>query len=216
MSDLVDKPKPFSMAWWRAIFDEHSRLAIGTAAVALIGLGLTASWSWLTGGGLIKAIGGETALPLDTIIAIREKDCPGPRWRVVEAAKGRTLLGSGKGANTKDRQSGDQGGREEHTLTVAELPPHSHAGVSDTAELMSPLTVTFAQFTGNVTVGGPVSGAFGGGTRQAATAFPSTIPFVQHRHRFITDGGTGLLGQPTSDNNMPPWFGVTFCERVPS
>ncbi len=40
--------------------------------------------------------------------------------------RGRFVLGSGQGANLTARTNGQTGGAETHTLTVAEMPTHSH------------------------------------------------------------------------------------------
>jgi microcystin-dependent protein len=40
--------------------------------------------------------------------------------------RGRFVLGSGKGANLTERIIGDKGGTEKHTLTIDEIPRHTH------------------------------------------------------------------------------------------
>lgn len=40
--------------------------------------------------------------------------------------QGRVLLGVGQGTNLTNRNWGDQGGQEQVTLTINELPPHTH------------------------------------------------------------------------------------------
>jgi microcystin-dependent protein len=43
--------------------------------------------------------------------------------------RGRAAIGSGDGPSTSARTVGQTGGAETHTLTTAEMPVHSHAGV---------------------------------------------------------------------------------------
>jgi microcystin-dependent protein len=42
--------------------------------------------------------------------------------------RGRTILHTGQGPGLSDRVMGEQGGEESHTLTIAEMPEHSHGG----------------------------------------------------------------------------------------
>jgi microcystin-dependent protein len=42
--------------------------------------------------------------------------------------RGRTLIGAGQGTGLSKRDLGQQGGEENHTLTINEMPKHHHAG----------------------------------------------------------------------------------------
>lgn len=46
---------------------------------------------------------------------------------VLPDCRGRTLIGAGQGNGLSDRQRGDVVGAEEHTLTIPEMPSHTHA-----------------------------------------------------------------------------------------
>jgi microcystin-dependent protein len=45
--------------------------------------------------------------------------------------RGRTLIGSGQGAGLVSRALGQQGGEENHQLTIAEMPSHNHYGFGE-------------------------------------------------------------------------------------
>lgn len=72
--------------------------------------------------------GGSTVnAPTGAVMAFNLTECPAG-WKIFEAAKGRTIVGAGQGTNLTNRALGDTGGTEQHTLTVAQLPSHSHHG----------------------------------------------------------------------------------------
>lgn len=78
---------------------------------------------------------GEGTLPQGAVVAYNLSACP-PGWTEFTAAAGRAILGSGTyplnadddGSNPATTYGLAQiGGRMNHVLTVAELPPHSHS-----------------------------------------------------------------------------------------
>lgn len=52
--------------------------------------------------------------------------CP-PGWVEFSDAAGRAIIGTGKGEGLSRRKYRDTGGEERKTLTIQELPPHTHA-----------------------------------------------------------------------------------------
>ena len=59
------------------------------------------------------------------IVAFRSSACP-LGWVPVTDVSGRTIIGAGAGSGLTARVNGQTGGAEMHTLTVSELPSHSH------------------------------------------------------------------------------------------
>ena len=59
-------------------------------------------------------------IPVSAVIAVDSADCP-PGWSIFESAQDRFIFGVGL-----EHQYRMTGGSREHTLTIAELPQHSH------------------------------------------------------------------------------------------
>lgn len=53
--------------------------------------------------------------------------CP-TGWVEFSDASGRTIIGAGQGEGLSKRKYRDTGGKEQKTLTIPELPPHTHPG----------------------------------------------------------------------------------------
>jgi hypothetical protein len=92
--------------------------AIGTLLVAAL-LG----WWFYLKPILIEAVGG---VPSNAIVAfdIRSK-CP-TGWSDFESAAGRVIVAAGKGNGLTQRDFGISGGKESITLTLDQIPAHSH------------------------------------------------------------------------------------------
>lgn len=197
------------------------RTAIIGAIVGFVVATAAFAWEFITRGGLIEALGGVSArngeLPADALLVVTSPGCP-RGWIVFENGKGHMLLGAGEGrlaggAPATPRAIGSKGGAEVHAITVAELPPHFHQGRTNNAETTQTSRVINAPVFDTTRVAG-------GGPANQQRAVPSskpgeriTLSIVEHQHTFRTDGGTGLTGKPSPDNNMPPWIAVTFCVR---
>ncbi|WP_299750299.1 hypothetical protein [uncultured Tateyamaria sp.] len=67
----------------------------------------------------------NTVIPKGAVMAFNLEDCP-IGWAPFSEAAGRTLIGAGKGDGLSDRKLGHSGGAENHKLTPAEMPTHSH------------------------------------------------------------------------------------------
>mgnify|MGYP001193056104 FL=1 len=99
-------------------------------------------------------------------------------------------------------QVGDQGGAAQVTLTVEQLPPHSHRGTTNEAGAH---THTYRGSTGRSTSG------LGG---SAALRYPAsnlqTSESGRHSHTFTTETVGG--GQP--HENRPPYYALAYIMRL--
>lgn len=102
--------------------------------------------------------------------------------------RGRTIISNGQGLGLTDRFPGDNGGEEDHTLTIAELASHSH---SDTGHAHTDVPAL------------PNATTIGPGAPQ-----PTAIPGI---------GTTGLssanitsTGNDAAHNTMQPWLCMVY------
>ncbi len=108
--------------------------------------------------------------------------------------RGRVPVGYGQGPGLQPYVLGQLGGEETHTLTVNEMPQHSHA---------------FSLFasSGKGNQPAPASGNYlaapASGDRLYASAAPSTVP--------LASGNTGVSGGNLPHNNMQPYLVLTPC-----
>ncbi|MCG8033807.1 MAG: hypothetical protein JAZ03_16760 [Candidatus Thiodiazotropha taylori] len=64
-------------------------------------------------------------VPPDSVVAFNLKECPNG-WSEYNEAKGRVIIGAGKGNGLQERRFNSAGGSETHVLTVDEMPSHTH------------------------------------------------------------------------------------------
>ena len=84
----------------------------------------TASLFWLWD----VAKGVPTILtPGGAVVAFDLSVCP-DGWDNFNPAAGRTIVGVGRSEELTERTLLERGGSETHTLTIAEIPPHTHSG----------------------------------------------------------------------------------------
>ncbi|ANQ21420.1 hypothetical protein BA893_06960 [Vibrio natriegens] len=77
--------------------------------------------------GVLNAMFNSMVIPTNTVIAYNDSKCP-KGWENFTQAQGRFIIGSGSGSNLEVKKFGHTGGTEVHTLTVEEMPQHSHIG----------------------------------------------------------------------------------------
>lgn len=65
-------------------------------------------------------------LPSKAVVAFNSDVCPSG-WKTLVNGEGRVIVGSGRGNGLSARVLGDLGGAETHTLTVAQMPSHTHS-----------------------------------------------------------------------------------------
>ena len=74
----------------------------------------------------------KIAVPSGAVMAFNLKECP-QGWKTIKEAKGRVIVGAGSGNRDQNdnkltnRMVGKTGGEEAHTLTIPEIPSHSHS-----------------------------------------------------------------------------------------
>lgn len=97
--------------------------------------------------------------------------------------RGRCIIGAGNGISLSTRTIGDKGGEETHTLSISEIPSHTHT------------IPTLAADDGNFSnVDGQVPGA---DATPDSTHIPKSVP-------------TGSNGGGNSHNNMQPYLVLSF------
>src|ERR1051326_1157397 len=67
----------------------------------------------------------DFVMPTGAVLAFNLGACP-TGWTPFTQAAGRAIIGTGIGSGLTPRALGDSGGEERHTMTIAELVPHSH------------------------------------------------------------------------------------------
>lgn len=103
--------------------------------------------------------------------------------------RGRYAMHTGTGPGLTPRQMGQRGGTETNTLTVNELPPHTHSLNGTTAAATSPSP------TGNLLATTGRDSSYASGSADAPMA----------------SGAIGNTGAGRAVNNMPPFNVVMWC-----
>lgn len=102
--------------------------------------------------------------------------------------RGRTMVHPGNGPGLTPRQYGQKGGEESHTLSVAEMPSHSHALEAEAGN------GTQQSAAGNMLANGTVDSMY-----LPPNAFPNSAMATQ---------SIASAGGNQSHNNMQPWIGL--------
>jgi hypothetical protein len=110
--------------------------------------------------------------------------------------RGRFVLGSGQGPNLINRIINTTGGEENHTLTIQEMPSHSHNMFTSDGQVGTGIGENEnPHYTGNW------SGRSGGYILLAGNG-------VHNR------GKTNNVGDNTPHNNMPPFYVLTYIMKL--
>jgi microcystin-dependent protein len=104
--------------------------------------------------------------------------------------RGRTAVGAGAGSGLTDRALGQSFGSENHTLTAAQLPGHTHSGATSSGNAMFYRTVSPCE--GSESSGNHVRGW--GGCDTYVDRTDNQYAMANHTHDFTTDSGSGLNG----------------------
>jgi microcystin-dependent protein len=105
--------------------------------------------------------------------------------------RGRVPIGFGQGPGLTNRVQGEKGGSENHQLTSAEMPVHSHALIGQTPG-------------GNQ--GGP-----GGNSLAASDQRNSQYTSTTGNAAAMAASSIGNAGGNTAHNNMQPYLGSNWC-----
>lgn len=110
------------------------------------------------------SLGGPTGnLPKGAVVAFNLASCP-EGWETYLPAAGRTIIGVGQGSGLTNRTLGQTLGEENHTLTIAEMPSHSHtiSGYRSGSNGVGGLTDIWSSNDGTATAGAPATAVTGG------------------------------------------------------
>jgi hypothetical protein len=121
-------------------------------------------------------------VPTGAVMAFNLKSCP-EGWKEAGFAKGRFIIGVGETPDLTPRRLLEEGGEEQHKLTIAEMPKHKH-------------------IWNNVKNDRPDDYGFGGSEKNIYMSSRSFIDDISQEQ-----GG----GQP--HNNLPPFVALLFCEK---
>lgn len=102
--------------------------------------------------------------------------------------RGRTLIGAGNGNGLTNRVLGEMAGTENETLTISQIPSHSHSYSFIVKEGRGVSTTASNSFLGQ-------SGIF----RNTGINVP------------MASQTTTLSGSSQPHNNMPPYLAITYC-----
>lgn len=126
----------------------------------------------------------KVAMPKGAILAFNRTECP-DGWKVFNEGNGRFLVGIGNSAGLRTKNLLEIGGEDEHVLLIDEMPNHKH----ETVEAGDPSNSSWG-------VSGPRNGRHGVRWENFQTSY------------------TGPVGGSKPHNNLPPYVGVLFCEKM--
>lgn len=112
----------------------------------------------------------------------------GPMWERVTEMDGRMPIGPGTLESGTTVNVNDTGGEEKHSLTTAEMPPHTHEFRVNTND---------------------DSGGGGGGSTP-----DDSDPTVSGNVNSTTASSGGTDGTVVAHNNMPPYRGIFFLRKT--
>jgi microcystin-dependent protein len=160
-------------------------------------------------GGIIMWSGAVTSIPAGWALCNGQTS----NGRTTPNLSGRFIVGAGQGTGLSNRNVGDVGGTENHTLTVGQLPAHNHNVSGTTSE------------NGNHSHGFeddyfseccPNSGHWGSGDSDGdntrRSVYDTTYAAGSHTHTFNVTSGSAGSGEAFS--KLPPFYALAFIMRV--
>ncbi|HET6147592.1 MAG TPA: hypothetical protein VFH68_08665 [Polyangia bacterium] len=191
--------------WTEVLVDGAS---LGRTKVGAVPYALEADSAAKAVGPLGTTVSGLQAasVPTGAVMAFDLDACPAG-WAPFAPAGGRTIVGTnaagGNGLSARTR--GQTLGEEAHTLTVAELPAHSHTGTTAGGNAMTyrvVYTTLGANTANNHAVGWTGGSAFTDYT-------DANYALSAHTHAFATAAAGG--GQ--AHNQMQPSLALLYCKK---
>ena len=149
----------------------------------------------LTIDGNLTVNGSFNIIPRGTIVSFNSATAPAG-WALCDGSngtpdlRGRFVLSAGQGGNLSNRTLNQTGGAETHTLTLNEIPTHSHKYVD----------AYYAEVDGPDKSLGNVSGSKSGTDRDNNT--------------FSVERTTAPSGENRSHNNMPPFYVLSYIMKL--
>lgn len=120
--------------------------------------------------------------------------------------RGRVPIGNGTDGTLTNRSIGTKGGSETHTLTVSELPAHSHTGTTDSAgNHTHVLNIGAGDDSNNSAINGQPPTADGNNVTNSYNTNAAGV----HTHTFTTNS----TGSGDAHNNMQPFIVLNYIIR---
>jgi microcystin-dependent protein len=134
------------------------------------------------------------------VIAAFNGSCP-TGWTEYTDAQGRAIIGAGQGDGLTNRTLGSTGGEEEHTLTLAEMPSHSHSMDSAGAH-------THTGRVDNLVSSGSNNYRIVGWSHSGGITFSGAVASAGSHTHTINNAGSDA-----AHNNMQPYIALTYCQK---
>jgi hypothetical protein len=181
---MVETPNPSSntvlTTIQRQAVDYIVKVVIATAA-GIIGLAALGLWIY------VKQF--LPGVPPEAVMAFDLQECP-PGWSLFNDARGRVVIGQGKGEDLTNRPFRRPGGLESYPLTELNIPYHQHVTVLGD---------------------GLEKGEFG------RKLLPLVIPGTGKTDPNNYGANTGPYGKPKGEQEdvptMPPYIPLTYCKK---
>jgi microcystin-dependent protein len=121
-------------------------------------------------------------VPSKAVVAFHAASCP-DGWKEVAFTKGRVIVGVGEGKGLTSRHLLENGGEEQHKLTIEEMPRHKHVwrGVSN--------------------------------KKHDEYGFEGSEQNVYKEPGSSIDNIGEAAGEGKPHNNMPPFVALLYCEK---
>lgn len=171
--------------------------------------------------GNLSVNGSFNLLPTGSIIMWNGSTAP-TGWLLCDGTngtpdlRGKFVLGSGNGTGLTSRKLGDNGGEENHVLTVKEIPSHFHRYYD--AFYTENTNNAYSIYDKNGSLVKTYDDQFGGKNKHSGSSGGNDNDNTMWTELVGTSGDIGIPGKgiSTSDgshNNMPPYYVLTYIMK---